>query len=136
LSISGIFPQNGVPPILSSLGFIRKLLGHDPTLKVVETLLAERPLERLRAVQAILALQKSVGVERLEAACARALVLDSCSYQSITSILKTKLDQQPLPPTEAATGTPGPVHENLRGPAYYQGPQAPLAPTPSARSPQ
>ena len=33
----------------------------------------------------------------MEAACRRALALDACSYRSIRSILKTKLDQQPLP---------------------------------------
>ena len=41
------------------------------TSQVVETLLAERPLDRLRSVQAILRLTETVGADRLEAACAR-----------------------------------------------------------------
>lgn len=39
------------------------------TQQVVETLLAERPLDRLRAVQAILRLEETVGRQRLEGAC-------------------------------------------------------------------
>ncbi|MFN8525555.1 MAG: hypothetical protein U0821_20850 [Chloroflexota bacterium] len=42
------------------------------TLAVVEELLAERPLDRLRSVQAVLRLVETVGKTRLEAACARA----------------------------------------------------------------
>jgi hypothetical protein len=67
------------------------------TLKVVETLLAERPLERLRAVQAILALQKSVGPQRLEAACTPALYFGDVRYRRIKQILNAALDREPLP---------------------------------------
>jgi transposase len=41
------------------------------TLAVVDELLNERPLDRLRSVQAILRLMEQVGKTRLEAACAR-----------------------------------------------------------------
>jgi hypothetical protein len=76
------------------------------TLKVVETLLDERPLERLRAVQAILALHKSVGPDRLEAACARALHFGDVRYRRIKNILNAALDREPIPepdPPAAAT---------------------------------
>jgi hypothetical protein len=43
------------------------------TVEVVDSLLAERPLDRLRSVQAILRLTEIVGKTRLEAACKRAL---------------------------------------------------------------
>lgn len=67
------------------------------TLAVVQILLAERPLDRLRAVQAILRLEESVGRERLEAACRRALHYGDPRYRRIRDILKAGLDQEPLP---------------------------------------
>jgi len=67
------------------------------TSQVVETLLAERPLDRLRAVQAILRLEDTVGQRRLEAACARALYFGDVRYRRIKQILNAALDQEPLP---------------------------------------
>jgi transposase len=76
------------------------------TFKVVETLLDERPLERLRAVQAILGLHKSVGPDRLEAACARALHFGDVRYRRIKKILNAALDREPIPePDPPATDT-------------------------------
>ena len=69
------------------------------TSQVVETLLADRPLYRLRSVQAILRLQETVGPERLEAACARVLYFGDSSYQRIKAILNAALDREPLPET-------------------------------------
>jgi transposase len=71
------------------------------TRQVVESLLAERPLDRLRAVQAILRLQESVGPQRLEAACARALYFGEVSYRRIKGILNAALDREPLPEAAA-----------------------------------
>jgi transposase len=67
------------------------------TRQVVDNLLAERPLDRLRAVQAILRLHDSVGQNRLEAACARALFFGDVSYRRIKGILNAALDRDPLP---------------------------------------
>ena len=67
------------------------------TQQVVETLLAERPLDRLRAVQAILRLEETVGRQRLEAACARAVYFGDVRYRRIKQILNSALDQEPLP---------------------------------------
>ncbi len=67
------------------------------TFSVVDTLLEERPLDRLRSVQAILRLSESVGKARLEAACARALHFGDPRYRRIKDILNAALDQQPLP---------------------------------------
>jgi transposase len=79
--------------------FCRELAGRigPSTLAVVDTLLAERPLDRLRSVQAILRLTESVGKPRLEAACARALYFGDTRYRRIKDILGAALDQQPLP---------------------------------------
>ena len=65
--------------------------------EVVETLLSERPLDRLRSVQSILRLADSVGNERLEAACARALYYGDGRYRRIKEILNAALDREPLP---------------------------------------
>ncbi|MFI5284535.1 MAG: IS21 family transposase [Candidatus Dormibacterales bacterium] len=67
------------------------------TLTVVDTLLDDRPLDRLRSVQAILRLIESVGKPRLEAACERALYFGDARYRRIKDILNAALDQQPLP---------------------------------------
>ena len=67
------------------------------TSQVADTLLAERPLDRLRSVQAILRLEETVGAERLEAACARALYFGPVSYRRIKEILNAALDREPLP---------------------------------------
>lgn len=67
-------------------------------LETVESLLAERPLDRLRSVQAILRLEESVGKDRLEAACARALHYGDGRYRRIKEILNAALDREPLPP--------------------------------------
>ena len=67
------------------------------TRAVVDTLLAERPLDRLRSVQAILRLGDAVGKSRLEAACARAFFYGDVRYRRIKDILNAALDQQPLP---------------------------------------
>jgi len=76
---------------------------------VVDQLLAERPLERLRAVQAILRLEQSVGPARLEAACARALFYGDVRYRRIKDILNAALDRDPLPePTPPPPGSPRP----------------------------
>jgi hypothetical protein len=67
------------------------------TRQVVEMLLAERPLDRLRSVQAILRLEETVGPTRLEAACARAVYFGDIRHRRIKEILNAALDREPLP---------------------------------------
>jgi transposase len=67
------------------------------TYNVVEQLLADRPLDRLRSVQAILKLEESVGSKRLEAACTRAAYFGDVRYRQIKLILNAALDREPLP---------------------------------------
>jgi transposase len=67
------------------------------TAEVVQKLLAERPLDQLRSVQAILRLVDTVGPQRLEAACRRALFFGDGHYRRIKGILNAALDQAPLP---------------------------------------
>lgn len=67
------------------------------TLQVVQTLLDDRPLDHLRAVQGILRLEEQVGRSRLEAACARAIYFGDVNYRHIKQILNAALDREPLP---------------------------------------
>ncbi len=67
------------------------------TQEVVQHLLGDRPLDRLRSVQAILALADRVGETRLEAACERALYFGDPHYRRIKEILNAALDREPLP---------------------------------------
>ena len=78
------------------------------------------PEQGYRACLGMMRLGRDYGHERMEAACRRALALDACSYRSIRSILKTKLDQQPLPGQNTPLVPPVSTHDNIRGEAYYQ----------------
>jgi len=89
--------------------------------RAVEAIMESRPHpeQGYRACLGIMRLSKDYGSQRLEAACRRALVFDACSYRSIKSILKTKLDKESLPGDEEPALVPVPEHENVRGEAYY-----------------
>ncbi|NND01451.1 MAG: IS21 family transposase [Acidimicrobiia bacterium] len=89
------------------------------TAQLVSTILASRrhPQQGFRSCLGILRLGKTYTETRLEAACHRALRLGAHSYKSIESILKHKLDQQPLP--EPAQKTLSIDHDNLRDPDYF-----------------
>lgn len=90
------------------------------TAKLVSTILASRrhPQQGFRSCLGIIRLGKTHTEARLEAACRRALLLGAHSYKSVESILKHKLDQQPLP--EPAQKTLSIDHDNLRDPDYFQ----------------
>lgn len=92
------------------------------TAQVVRTILERKPHPEMgyRACLGILRLEKTYSKARLEAASQRAVHLQAFSYQSLKSILKHSLDRQLLLEPEAAP--PGPPHENLRGPHYYDPP--------------
>lgn len=53
-----------------------------------------RPEQGIRACVGILRLKHGSGPERLDAACARALALNACALESVTSILKNRLETQ------------------------------------------
>jgi transposase len=92
------------------------------TAALVEAILADRPHpeQGYRSCLGILRLAKGYGIERLEAACARAGAVHARSYRHVDAILKHGLDRLPLATEAHAQLTLVPAHENLRGPAYYQ----------------
>lgn len=61
--------------------------------QLIERLLADKILERLRAAQGVISLGKTYGQPRLEAACARALAHDSPYYRTVKSILSSGADK-------------------------------------------
>jgi transposase len=88
------------------------------TLILVERLMRDRPhpQQGYRAAQGVLSLSRRYGPARLDAACERALTINALSYSSVSTILKSGLDQ--APPVEPVK--PAPPHSNIRGSSYYQ----------------
>ncbi len=90
------------------------------TAMLTELVLLKRahPQQAYRTLLGILRLGKSYGNARLEAACNRALYINTFSYKSIESILKNGLDQKPLPETKSKKE---PIkHKNIRGAGYFK----------------
>jgi transposase len=92
------------------------------TAQVVRTIMERKPHPEMgyRACLGILRLEKIYSRSRLEAASQRAVQLQTYSYQSLKSMLKRSLDRQLL--LDEGAAQPGPQHENLRGPHYYDPP--------------
>lgn len=103
------YPPWKVAFLKKTPGYCQELAGRigPATGQVVEQLLSERPLDRLRSVQALLNLATDFGNQRLEAACQRALFFGDGRYRRIKEILNTGLDQAALlePPPPAVSST-------------------------------
>ncbi|HEY4721778.1 MAG TPA: hypothetical protein VII92_08025 [Anaerolineae bacterium] len=77
------------------------------TQQVVQQLLDERPLDRLRTVRKILRLAPTYTPVRLERACAHALRFDTATYRSIKQILQKGLEaEDPNAPTRLDSPPP------------------------------
>lgn len=85
---------------------------------VVERILGSRQYPELgyRSCLGILHLSKAYPIERVDAACNRALAIGACSYKSVRSILETGLDKQLV---QEKINQPVIEHENIRGGAYF-----------------
>jgi transposase len=73
--------------------------------EVVEALLDDRPLDRLRSVQGIMRLVDRYSPMQVEAACARALCYGDGSYRRIKSILAAGQERVPIETTVQLTLT-------------------------------
>jgi transposase len=91
------------------------------TGSLVAAILADRPHpeQGYRSCLGILRLGKRYGNDRLESACARARRVGARSYRHVESILKNGLDR--VGPADAETEPQPrlPLHDNVRGSAYY-----------------
>ena len=94
-------------------------IGPATTALITHVLQARRhPEQSYRSCLGILRLAKTYSDARLEAAAQRALTIGAHSVRSVESILKHRLDEQPL---HEAPEPPLPTdHDNLRGPSYFQ----------------
>ncbi len=92
------------------------------TQNLVACILENRPHpeQGYRSCLGLLRLGKRYCPERLEAACGRALAFKAYSYKNVESILKNRLDQQPLDASLPQTRLALTEHQNLRGSKYYQ----------------
>jgi len=88
------------------------------TAKLAEAILVSKthPEQGYRSCLGILRLSKAYGVERVEAASARAMAVNARSYRHVESILKNGLDR--IEPMDERTTTRL-THENIRGRGYY-----------------
>jgi transposase len=91
------------------------------TARVVTDILESRrhPEQGFRSCMGIIRLGEIHGRARVEAACVRAERLGSCRYSTVKNILKAGLEQRALDEDAPPPSTP-PVHDNIRGPVYYQ----------------
>ena len=89
------------------------------TARLFACILSEKPHPEMgyRSCLGIIRLAEQYSAKRMEAAADRALQTGACRYQSVKSILKNSLDQQPL--TEPPALPPPPAHDNIRGAGYF-----------------
>jgi transposase len=94
----------------------------EATAQLIERMLAEKPVDRLRPAQGILNLLKRYTPARVEAACRRALFCNEASYRAVKSILSKGLETVPLPPEVLSEGPvpktsafARPIHEIATG---------------------
>ena len=80
--------------------------------QVVDGLLSERPLDKLRSVHGVLRLGEKYGSARLERACARAIHYGDPSYVRVKKILEAGLDREQI--DSDLTQMSLPVHEHAR----------------------
>jgi hypothetical protein len=83
---------------------------------LIDVILRSRPHpeQGFRSAIGILGLVKRYGQERVDTACARALLLNARSYKSVAAILKNGTDR-----TAPAEEAPILFHTNIRGRSYY-----------------
>ena len=89
------------------------------TCSIIRHLLQSKPHPEMgyRSCLGVFSLAKRYGEDRLEAACARALIIGAPRRKAVQSILEAGLDRHAeLFP---ANTTPLPAHDNVRGPNYY-----------------
>ena len=90
------------------------------TGELVKRLLMQmkHPEQGYRSCLGLMPLARTVGHERLEGACVRAIAIGVYRYRSVASILDKGLDRQPVA-TPSQTELLLPDHANVRGPTYY-----------------
>jgi transposase len=83
--------------------------------QVIAEFMEVNAIHRLRSAQGVLALRKTVGDVRLEAACARAITVGDPSYRTVKGILAAGTERDGL---NEPTAPQAPAH--LRGPEAFE----------------
>ena len=91
------------------------------TARLFARILSEKPHPEMgyRSCLGIIRLAEQYSATRMEAAAHRAVETNACRYQSVKSILKNSLDQQPLT-EQPPSPPPPPPHDNIRGGEYFE----------------
>ena len=92
-------------------------------LRCVEHILTnlEYPEVGYKRIMGIIQLHKLYGVQRLNKACQRALIVESVSFTRIKNILENNMDKASLFFNDLEENTPHiPIHENIRGASAYE----------------
>jgi len=94
----------------------------EATAHLVEQVLAGRIYQEqaFRSCMGIIQLSRSYTPQRVEAAAQRALKFKTCSYKSMKAILSCGLDQRQDTLEQTSGQLSLPLHQNIRGPEYYQ----------------
>jgi hypothetical protein len=74
------------------------------------------PEQAYRSCLGLQALARKYSRERIESACAHAVSINACTNRIVKSILEAGIDQVTL---DLDADKPTPIHENVRGAAYY-----------------
>lgn len=88
------------------------------TAHFIEHMIAARafPQQAYRACYGVLRLSNRFGEERLEKACAKALLVGATRYQHVELILKNQLEEVPV---NQSSDIQLSAHDNIRGAHYY-----------------
>ena len=94
----------------------------EATALLIQQVLGSRVYQEqaFRSCLGIIHLSRSYPPERMEAAAKRALKYKTCSYRSMKAILSGGLDQRPNQDDQPVGQLSLPLHQNIRGPEYYQ----------------
>lgn len=98
--------------------------------RVIEELMVQGALFRLRAAQGILGLRTTYGIDRLEHACAAALAAGDPSYRTIKGILATSADTAQVQAAAASQR----ATRSAAVPAFLRGPDDLFADNPPSQS--
>jgi len=92
------------------------------TARLFERILSDKPHPEMgyRSCLGIIRLAGQYSMARVEAAAERALLTGACRYQSVKSILKSGLDQQPVSTSSSPPASSPPPHDNIRGSEYFE----------------
>ena len=77
-----------------------------------------RPANTIQAIKSLRTMEREFGLERLNAACVRAVKISTCSVASVRSMLQRRIESAPIR-SDVKEDAPLPGHSNVRGANSY-----------------